>query len=44
MFAKNITSSRVIERMFFYQKASGNSPNAVRMAFKGSSVKRVAHA
>jgi hypothetical protein len=44
MFAKNITSSRVIERMFFYQKASGNSPNAVWMAFKGSSAKRVAHA
>jgi hypothetical protein len=44
MFAKNITSSRVIERMFFYQKASGNSHNAVRMAFKDSSVKRVPHA
>ena len=44
MFAKNRTSSRAIERMFFYQKASGNSPNAVRMAFKGLSVKPVAHA
>jgi len=44
MFAKNLTSSRAIERMFFYQKASGNSPNAVRMAFKGLSVKPVAHA
>ena len=35
MFAKNLTLSQAIEGMLFYQKTSGNSPNAVPMIFKG---------